>query len=68
MQTYQYTQGTLSVDLVDPSRKVLIWEGVAEGELSRKVRENLQAAVDEAVRDIFAKYPHSAGIEGTPTQ
>ncbi len=67
-ETYQYTQGTLSVDLVDPSRKVLIWEGFAEGEISRKVRENLQAAVSDAVADIFAKYPHSAGIDGSPTR
>ena len=65
---YQYTVGTLSVDLVDPVRKTLIWEGVAEGELSAKVRENLQGAVNQTIAEIFAKYPHTAGVDATVAQ
>ena len=30
---YQYTEGTLNIDLVDARRKQLVWEGVAVGEV-----------------------------------
>jgi len=67
-QTYQYTVGTLSIDLVDPQRNVLVWEGIAEGELTEKVLGDLQAAVTETVAGIFARFPHMAGAEGVPGQ
>lgn len=56
----QYTEGTLNIDLVDNASKTLIWEGIAEGRIDDEVRENVQGAVNIAVRDIFAKYPYTA--------
>lgn len=56
----QYTEGTLTVDLVDASEKQLVWEGTATGRITDEVRENLQPAVETAVSAIFAQYPIKA--------
>lgn len=53
----QYTEGTLTLDLVDGARKQLVWSGAAFGRVTDKVRNNPQAAVDNAVREILARYP-----------
>ncbi len=53
----QYTQGTLVIDLVDPKRNTLVWEGVAEGRLRRSDREITQERVDEVVGAILAELP-----------
>jgi hypothetical protein len=57
----QYTEGTLTIDLVDRARKQLVWSGAAFGRVTDKVRNNPQGAVDTAVREIFARYPKAAG-------
>lgn len=53
----QYTEGTLNVDLVDPARRELVWEGVAVGRLTEKVRENLDTSVRTVMHDVFARHP-----------
>jgi Domain of unknown function (DUF4136) len=55
---YQYTDGTIVIDIFDASEKKLIWQGSAIGE----VRENQKTYEKEAdirnlVRDMFAYYP-----------
>ena len=57
----QYTQGVLSIDLIDARKKQLVWEGVGTS-----VIDNIEQAVSEkqlapVVADIFAKYPFLAG-------
>ncbi len=59
---YQYTEGTLNIDLVDPRRKQLVWEGVAVGEVQNPDAVNSAQNVDKAVAQIFAKYPFRAGV------
>lgn len=56
----QYTQGTLNIDLVDSRTKTLVWEGIAVGRVTDKARENAQLAVNGAVTDTMARYPHVA--------
>ena len=56
----QYTEGTLTVDLVDRARKQLVWSGAAFGRVTDKVRKDPQGTVDAAVREIFARYPAAA--------
>jgi len=58
--TITYAQGTLIVDLVDATRKQLVWQGLASGRISDKVMRNPDAAIDQAVAEIFAQYPVSA--------
>lgn len=51
------TEGSLTIDLVDPGKKELVWSGTAEGRLTKKALQEPQAAIDQAVSAIFAKYP-----------
>ena len=53
----QYTEGTLNIDVVDASRKQLIWEGVAVGKLKEPKENELQAGIDKVVAEIFTEYP-----------
>jgi hypothetical protein len=56
-QVSSYQEGTLNVDLVDPARKALVWEGVAVGKITQKTLDNLQPTIDSVIGSIFAKYP-----------
>ena len=55
----EYTQGTLIIDLVDARRKVVVWEGLAQGYIT-DVRELTQEVVYEVVNLIFAEFSHLA--------
>lgn len=57
----RYERGTLYVDLVDAERRQLVWEGRAVGRVTREAREDPGAALDQAVSEIFARYPFTAG-------
>ena len=51
----QYTQGTLSIDLIDPASNILAAEGVAQGRLRSDVRELTQEQVDDVVNQVMAQ-------------
>lgn len=53
----QYTEGTLNIDVVDASRKQLVWEGIVTDVITQKDLDNSQSVIDEAVTAVFAKYP-----------
>ena len=53
----QYTQGTLGIDIVDASRRQLIWEGFAVGRVTQRTTDNLGPVLDAAVVDIFGNFP-----------
>ncbi len=53
-----YKEGTLNIDIIDASRKQLIWEGrVIDDDVTCKERANLQTSINAAVAAAFAKYP-----------
>jgi len=56
----QYTEGTLNIDVADAAQRQLIWEGVAIGRITEEDRQNVQAAVDRVVPQIFAEFPNGA--------
>jgi hypothetical protein len=56
-QVSQYTEGTLTVDVVDAARKQLAWDGTAVGRVREETRKNLQPAIDQVMTQIFAKFP-----------
>jgi hypothetical protein len=62
-ETYvdRYERGTLFIDLVDPERRQLVWEGRAIGRVTSATREDPAGALDNAVNEIFARYPFRAG-------
>lgn len=60
VQTVRYKVGTANIDIVDAKRRVVVWEGVIEHELTNDVMRNPQGAVDNAVAKMFAQFPGRA--------
>lgn len=57
VDTVQYKVGTANVDVIDAEEKALIWEGVAEGRLTREELDNPGEAIADTVGDLFEKFP-----------
>jgi len=57
VDTVHYRVGTANIDVVDAERKQLIWEGVAEGRLTRESLQNPKPAIENVVHDLFMKFP-----------
>jgi hypothetical protein len=60
VQTVRYKVGTANIDVVDAKRKVVVWEGIAERELTEDVMRNPQPAIDHTVAAMFAQFPGRA--------
>jgi uncharacterized protein DUF4136 len=56
----QFKEGTLNIDVVDAARAQLVWEGIATGPVTTRVYRNREAAIEQAVQQIFREYPFSA--------
>lgn len=54
----QYTEGTLTVDIVDTSRNQLVWEGTVVGRVREEDRKNLKPVVDSVIAQVFEKFPY----------
>lgn len=54
------TEGVLYVDLIDASKKELVWQGVGTGYLAQG-RERKEARIKEFVGKIMEKYPPGVG-------
>jgi len=57
----QYTEGTVTIDLINLETDQLVWEGTAVGRITQKVLENLEASATQVVAEIFVKYPTQQG-------
>jgi hypothetical protein len=53
----QYSEGRLSVDLVDARQNLLVWEGVSSRRLTQRTMADLGPAVDDAVHRMFQQFP-----------
>ena len=53
----QYTEGTLTIDMIDPTLKKVVWEGTVTGRLTKKDVKDLEGTIDRAVEDVFDKFP-----------
>ncbi|MDQ3204932.1 MAG: DUF4136 domain-containing protein [Pseudomonadota bacterium] len=58
----RYSQGTLTVDIVDAERNHLVWTGDAVGRVTQKSPQDRAQAADRAISAIFARYPHTVGV------
>ncbi len=57
-QTYEYEEGTLILDIIDPKTQKLLWRGSAKGEVDFSAsREAKQERVNEAVERILEQFP-----------
>jgi hypothetical protein len=59
VETVNYKEGTLTIDLVDPAQKKLVWSATAEGRVSKEARKNpgpkIDAVVDQMMQPLPAK-------------
>ncbi len=56
IETVSYKEGTLGIDLVDSRTNSVVWQGVAEGRVSRDAYQNPGPAVDQVVAEIFQRF------------
>jgi hypothetical protein len=61
VDTVRYKDGTANIDLVDASRKQLVWEGIVEGKLTKKAMDDPRGAVNRVVTEMFKQFPGNAG-------
>jgi hypothetical protein len=53
----QTTQGQLSIDMVDPSRNQLVWEGTASTRVTENILQNQEESIHSFVAAIFTEFP-----------
>jgi hypothetical protein len=53
----QFSEGRLNVDLIDRSRNMLVWEGVATKRLTQRTMNDLGPAIDGAIHEVFTQFP-----------
>ena len=57
-RVFEYDEGSLIIDLLDPTSRRIMWRGVIQAELSRdSTPEERTARIDAAVRKILTKFP-----------
>jgi hypothetical protein len=59
--TRRYNVGTLVMDVVDRQKQQAVFQGGLQTTVSKEMMENREAALRQAVAQIFAKYPFVAG-------
>ncbi len=57
----QYTEGVLNVDLIDVTKKQMVWEGIATSVIDSPQQAQSAAYIDPLMAQIFARYPFLAG-------
>jgi Domain of unknown function (DUF4136) len=57
VETVNYKQGTLTIDLVDAKQKVLAWTATAEGRISSDALKNPGPAIDTLVTNLMSPLP-----------
>lgn len=60
-QVSRYTEGTLTVDLVDARRNRLVWSGDAIGRVIARDPAQRATQIDQSIAAIFARFPYRAG-------
>jgi hypothetical protein len=60
VETVDYREGTLAIDVVDAHRRTMVWRGVTQDRISRKDMEKADETLRDAVQEVFAKYPRKA--------
>jgi hypothetical protein len=53
----QYQEGAIRIDVVDAGRRQLVWESVVSSRMTNELRNDVPAALNEAVNLAFARFP-----------
>jgi hypothetical protein len=56
-RTVTYRIGTINIDIVDAQKKQLVWEGVAEGRVTREALANPKVSINAVVTELMRQYP-----------
>jgi len=59
--THRYNVGTLVVDVVDREKRQVVFQGALQDVVTKEMLKNREAAINNAVAQIFAQYPFVAG-------
>jgi hypothetical protein len=59
--TRRYNVGTLVVDVVDFQRRQMVFQGVAQGTMTRDMQNNREQTINQAMAQIFSRFPFVAG-------
>jgi len=58
IDVYQYEEGSLVLDVIDPAQSELVWRGTASKAIDRSwTPEERETEVREAVRALLAEFP-----------
>jgi hypothetical protein len=60
VQTVRYKTGTANVDVVDLSKKQVVWEGIAEARLTDKMMKDPRTAISSVITEMFLQFPGRA--------
>jgi hypothetical protein len=61
VETVRYRVGTANVDVVDLTRKQVVWEGIAEARLTDKIMKDPRTAISNVIAEMFLEFPGRAG-------
>jgi hypothetical protein len=61
VETVRYRVGTANVDVVDLSKKQVVWEGIAEARLTDKIMKDPRTAISNVIAEMFLEFPGKAG-------
>jgi hypothetical protein len=54
--TYEYKEGTLILDLIEPAKKQLVWRATIVGTLQESTKDNVELG-NKAIAEAFESYP-----------
>jgi acetaldehyde dehydrogenase (acetylating) len=54
--TYEYKEGTLILDLIEPAKKQLVWRATMVGTLEDSAQDNIERG-NKAIAEAFESYP-----------
>jgi len=57
--TYEYKEGTLILDLIEPAKKQLVWRATIVGTLQDSTKDNVELG-NKAIAEAFESYPPPA--------
>jgi hypothetical protein len=59
--TRRYNVGTLVIDLVDLQQRQMVFQGSVQATVTRQMQQNREQTINEAVAQVFARFPFVAG-------
>lgn len=60
VETVNYREGTLTIDVVDAKQNMLAWQSTAEGKISKEARKDPGPRIDAVVAEMMAPLPPAA--------